>query len=258
MTEAANSNGGVSGRLIVLIPSLARDNSDFDVLAELLQKQGYQVLCPQPYGLDFTDTQTDNETLFDLAGDVALLIEQQQLGPALVAGHAFGNWVARALATRYPGCVSGIALLAAAPKGPIDPELRNGINCCLDDRRSEAERLEALSKVYFAPGNDPSVWLYGWHPELARRQRLTASNTVEEWWCAGVAPILDVQARGDVFLPSVPHLGLQRELGDRVAVHVIEDAGHALIPEQPQAVADALTAFAETAMACSGSRDRYQ
>jgi pimeloyl-ACP methyl ester carboxylesterase len=33
-------------------------------------------------------------------------------------------------------------------------------------------------------------------------------------------------------------------LGDRVTVQVIRDAGHALAPEQPRAMSDAIAAFA--------------
>ncbi|WP_322111789.1 hypothetical protein [Burkholderia anthina] len=33
-------------------------------------------------------------------------------------------------------------------------------------------------------------------------------------------------------------------LGDRVTVQVVDDAGHAMAPEQPRAMSDAIAAFA--------------
>jgi pimeloyl-ACP methyl ester carboxylesterase len=42
---------------------------------------------------------------------------------------------------------------------------------------------------------------------------------------------------------------LKNMLGDRVTVVVIPNAGHALAPEQPQAMADAIAAFAHRVFA---------
>jgi pimeloyl-ACP methyl ester carboxylesterase len=39
---------------------------------------------------------------------------------------------------------------------------------------------------------------------------------------------------------------LKAALGDRVTVVVIPNAGHALVPEQPEAMASAIAAFAHT------------
>jgi hypothetical protein len=39
---------------------------------------------------------------------------------------------------------------------------------------------------------------------------------------------------------------MKDEFGDRVAVAVVPGASHALIPEQPKAVVDALVAWVET------------
>ena len=59
-----------------------------------------------------------------------------------------------------------------------------------------------------------------------------------EWWGRGEAPILEIQAALDPFKPPTLRDELKGELGDRVTVALIEDASHALIPEQPVAVAE--------------------
>ena len=56
-------------------------------------------------------------------------------------------------------------------------------------------------------------------------------------------PILDVQGRDDAIAPNTGSALLREELGDRVTTVVISNAGHALLPEQPVAVADAMLAF---------------
>jgi hypothetical protein len=39
---------------------------------------------------------------------------------------------------------------------------------------------------------------------------------------------------------------LRRELGERVSLATVPRAGHALLPEQPEATADALVRFAKS------------
>ena len=55
--------------------------------------------------------------------------------------------------------------------------------------------------------------------------------------------MLDLQAEDDTVAPR-ELAGFRREsLGERVTVQVIAKAGHALIPEQPIAVADAIATW---------------
>ena len=159
------------------------------------------------------------------------------------AGHAFGNWIARMTATRHPELVRGVALLAAAQRD-FPRRLRDTIDRIMDATRPESARLADLQDAFFAPGHDARAWLEGWHPQVAHAQREAArASPAQAWWSAGGVPLLDVQADNDPFAPrSGAHL-LQEELGPRVSIALIEDAGHALLPEQPAAVADVLAAF---------------
>ena len=235
------------GRPIVLLPSLGRDVEDYFPVADALAAAGFRALMPSPRGMGGSCGTLEGITLHDLANDVAAVIRAEGRGPALVAGHAFGNWVARVAAIDHPALVSGVAVLAAAHKN-IPPELRASIDICMDPTRPDAERLTHLQATFFAPGHDASGWLAGWHPETARAQRrASAATPAAGWWHAGSVPVLDVQAADDVFAPrSGAHL-LQQELGaQRVHIALIPNAGHALLPEQPAAVAQALSAFART------------
>jgi pimeloyl-ACP methyl ester carboxylesterase len=92
--------------------------------------------------------------------------------------------------------------------------------------------------AFFAPGRDPSPWLDNWHPVAAKSQRAASAATPQdEWWAAGSAPVLDLQAEFDPWRPVDTRNGIRDDLGAaRVTVAVIPDASHALIPEQPEAV----------------------
>jgi pimeloyl-ACP methyl ester carboxylesterase len=84
----------------------------------------------------------------------------------------------------------------------------------------------------------------GWYPEVNQSQFAAGKATrQEEWWGAGSAPLLDLQAALDPFKPRETTNELKEEFGERVTVVVIPDASHALIPEHPAAVVEAMVAW---------------
>ena len=225
------------GRCLVLLPSSARDSEDFDNIARRFAAEGLLVLRPQPRGMAGSAGPMQGLTLHDLARDVAAVIAQKANGPAHVLGHAFGQWVARTLAADHPAFVRSVILAAAAAK-QSDPALRASLAICGDPARPRADRLAALHHAFFAPGHDPAPWLANWHPAAGAAQRAAAAATPpEDWWHGGTTPIFDLQAALDPWRPEASRDALRDELGaDRVTVRVIENASHALIPEQPGAV----------------------
>lgn len=232
------------GPWVMLLPSLGRGVEDFHYLAEILAANGFSVCLPNPRGIGKSTGSLENITLDDLADDVVNVMTQLSCEKAWIAGHAFGNWIARNIATRYPSRVLGIALIAAAHKNfPV--ALREQIDICMNEKLTKEQRLKALQHAFFAPGNDPTCWLTGWHPDIAKAQRIAAKASPQNyWWSAGTAKILDLQATQDPFAPESSSPQLQLELGsDRVQVLRITNASHALIPEQPTAVARALVKF---------------
>lgn len=235
-----------AGPLMVLLPSSARDSEDYDAVAEGLAKAGYRVLRPQPRGAGASNGPTEGLTLHDLGDDVAFTIESAKDGKAIIIGHALGNWVARMTAMDHPDLVRGVVIAAAASRNypkELLVSLRKAGNVTLPDQ----ERLEALQIAFFAPGNDPSVWLKGWHPEMAKYQRpIIANPKEEEWWSGGTGPMLDLQALQDPFRPRSTANDIKAEFGDRVTIATIDNASHALMPEQPDAVVAAITAWAKT------------
>jgi pimeloyl-ACP methyl ester carboxylesterase len=236
-----------SGPLIVLLPSLGRGATDFDVIAARIAAAGYRVLRPQPRGIGLSRSAEPYADLHDCAADIAAAIEADGGGAALVAGHAFGNRVSRMLATDRPELVRGVSLIAAnvghAPSTPpIREAIRNSANPALPDE----ERLKALRFAFFAPGNDPRPWLKGWHPEVLAAQRIAGDRTSrQEDYAGGSAPILYLQPGHDPLAHVEDAHEFKRALGDRVTVIVIDNASHAAIEEQPEAISAALIDFAK-------------
>ncbi|MDW3215274.1 MAG: alpha/beta hydrolase [Ilumatobacteraceae bacterium] len=229
------------GTTLVMIASLGRSADDFDELAELVAAVGYRVVAPEPRGIRGSEPGPDDVDLRGLSDDVAAVIAHYG-GPAFVLGHAFGNRVARMVATRHPTLVAGVILLGCG--GAILPEPVDG-RALIDvfDESLDAERhLEAVRRAFFAPGNDPAPWRDGWHPAVAQMQgRSMTDIDPDVWWRSGDARVLVVQAANDVIAPPANGEKLIGDLGNRGELRMLGGAGHAMLPEQPVQLAEMIT-----------------
>ncbi len=233
------------GPLIVLLPSLGRDSEELDAWAEQVAAGGFRVLRPRPRGFGKSAGPMENLTLHDFARDIAAVIEHENAGPAILAGHAYGHFVAKMTATDFPKVVRAVALVAAAQKN-IDPQVRKWLAIATDPKQAEAERIVYLQKVFFAPGHDPRLWLTGFDPIVQKSQEVARDTTPQAvYWNAGTAPLLDVQAEFDPYRPRATTNELVKEFGEkRVKVIVVRNASHALPVEDPRAAAAALISYA--------------
>jgi formylglycine-generating enzyme required for sulfatase activity len=231
------------GPLVVLLSSAARGAHDFDQVRAMLAARGFRVVSPEPRGSGRTTGPHAGISLHEVAADVAAVIRHEKQGPAIVVGHAAGSFVARMLAVDHPELVRGVVLAAAGARSfPPIPALR-----LLDqDKLSDADRIPLLRAAYFAPGNDPSAWLDGWRPLLRFDGAGGAPGLAsrEEWWGAGDKPVLELQPLDDPFKPAATRGEYRAEFGARVSVEEIAHASHALFPEQPAAVVDAIAGWA--------------
>lgn len=236
------------GPIIVMLPSLGRSGRDFDVVSEQLATDGFRVIRPEPRGIGGSVGPMENLNMHDFAADVAAVIDSEKNGPVVVVGHAWGSQPARMLAVDRPDLVCGL-VMAAASAGKVLPgstekaygRLRDAIDGSGDLSLPKEKRLEHLRQAFFAPGHDPSAWLGGWYPGTHHAEANARNVTaVDEYFAGGNVPILDLQAEHDaVVVKNV----LKTMVGDRVSVVVIPNAGHAMAPEQPQAMSDAIAAF---------------
>jgi pimeloyl-ACP methyl ester carboxylesterase len=235
---------GNVGRWVVLVPSLGRGGADFDRLSRALGLAGFRTLAFDPRGVGQSEASLGSITLHDLSADVALLIEQLDETPVHVVGHAFGNRVARCLAADRPDLVRTVTLLAAGGLIAPDEQVSASGARCFDLGLPVAERLEEIRCAFFAPTSDPSVWLDGWWPVAAALQTAAGRATpLDDWWTAGDAPLLVIQGLEDqIAVPANGH-ALKEKLGTRVRCIDLPDAGHALLPEQPQAIASEIVTF---------------
>ena len=233
-----------SGEPILLHPSLGRSIVDFDHLVAALTNADFRCIAIDPRGIGASTGDLRELTMRDLAGDVLSVADTLGIERFSAVGHAFGNRVMRTAATMAPDRVRAIALLGAGGRVPGEPEAREAVGRCFDMTLSEDERLAAIATAFFAPGNDPRVWLDGWYPTTkAAQQRALIDSDWRAWWFANQAPILVVQGLQDRTAPPANGRLLAEERQAPTSLVEIDGAGHALLPEQPEAVADAVVRF---------------
>lgn len=233
-----------TGPLVLVIASTGRGTAEFAPLAERLVARGYRVALPEPRGIDGSHGPMTGVTFHDFGNDFAKVIEAEG-GPAVVAGHAYGQWIAKTIASDHPQLVSGIVLLAGGAK-TWPAELSEAITRINAADSTREEKLAGLRLGFFAEGNDPTPWLEGWHADVTRSQREARKLTrQEDWWAGGNAPILDLQAGADPFRPERSRLETKDEFGERVTIKVIPKASHALPAEKPVETADAIADWAD-------------
>lgn len=232
------------GPTLVILPSYGRDGgADYDDITARAAGAGWRVLRPQPRGIAGSKGPMQVVTLHDLADDVAAVIRDLGGGRTVLLGQAFGQALARMVATDHPDLVTAV-ILAASQASKVPPDIAQTPLLIGDLSRPEAERLDLLRRAFFAPGHDARPWLAGWYPETLQMQHEAARAVPPStYWACGRAPMLEVFGAEDPFKPQAYWHELSDQFGSRVTSVVIDNASHALFPEQPERVAHAVLPF---------------
>lgn len=226
------------GEAVVLLPSFARSAADFNQLAQALADAGYRSLAIQPQGIEGSAFGSLDVSLADYAADIAAVLDAEGVATAhAVVGHAYGNRVARVFAVNHPERVRKLVLLAAGGGKPPPPDINAAIRKAVFGFDSAA-RDAAIALAFFAGETVPAAWVKGWYPLAALHQtRATTAQSYSSWSHGGSAPMLILQPADDTAAAPADSEKLAAQLGERATRHVIANAGHALLPEQPEAVA---------------------
>lgn len=261
-----SSSGGDSrtGETVVLLASQSRSVSDFNELALALQRAGHRTLAIESHGIGGTDGggPFERSTLHDLARDIDSVLQASaphRGGRVHVVGHGFGSRVARTFAADHPDRVRSLTLIGAGGRAPIPPEVERAWVVSSLSFLPDPVQEPALRFAFFAPGSEiPRDWRRGWWfwGGMAQIPAARATDSADYWSGGGVAPMLVIQAEDDAIAPPQDAgLPLAFAFPDRVTLVGVPDAGHALLPEQPDAIAEAVLAFL-AAHSIAGAGDR--
>jgi pimeloyl-ACP methyl ester carboxylesterase len=239
------------GEAVVLLASLARPASDFNELVLALNGAGFRTLAIEARGIGWSTRAglVGKWTFHDLAADVAEVLDHAGLPAAErvhVVGHALGNRVARTFAMDYPRRTQTLTLVAAGGQAPIPFRIRVALLAATAGFLPDGFRERQLRRVFFAEGNEiPHHWMAGWHFRAGLSQiRANAATGSDAFWRGGDAPMLVIQGEEDpVAPPETAGLALEAEFPERVTLVPIAGASHALLPERPEPINEAVIAF---------------
>lgn len=237
-----------AGQPIVLLPGGGLEVGYMQGLSNALTRVGYRVVRVNFRGAGRSTGPSEGLTLHALAADVAGVIEQLKLAPANVAGHAFGNRVARTLAGDRPDLVNSVILFAAGGKVAGSAQAEEALNVIFTPDSTQAAVMQAMRFMVGDPGNSERVW-QAIKPYRAPRAagieaQATKETPLQDWWApAGNARYLILQGSNDLAAPAENGALLKQDLGDRVTLVTIPQTGHMLVVEQPDKIAAAVTSF---------------
>ncbi len=244
----AYQNGTKGQACILLFASAGREASDYNTLITTLNDQGYPTLAVEAGGIKGTDIRYA-KTLGTAAKSLKAVKDKAcPERPVILIGHAFGNRIVRSFAHIYPNDTERLILLAAGGKNKIDPAVATAIQRIFDAKIPFRARLKDIQFAFFADQNAarlPEHWTRGWHTKTSIMQRRGKEGLgLGNWEAAGGKPILVIQPLDDKIAPKVDAADyLKYTYPDQVTVRIIKDAGHALLPEQPALVTDAILTY---------------
>jgi pimeloyl-ACP methyl ester carboxylesterase len=240
---------GSGKETIILLPGLGSDTSRFALLAPRLASAGYRVVALNPRQVRNSTGSLAGLTLDLMATDVFNLAKALNAGSVHLVGWAAGNRVSRTMAALYPEAVTTVTLLAAGGKVPPSAEAQQMLATLFTSTDLGPEEAFALVKAtLYSPGSDAYSLEQKFRRKGYREARLAQlqairSAVLNAWWPGGTAPLLVVQGLDDKV--AVPENGrmLREEFPDRVRLVELEDAGHMLPIEKPDAVAAHIVRF---------------
>jgi pimeloyl-ACP methyl ester carboxylesterase len=234
-----------SGDAVVVLSGVGADVSYLDGFGQVLVSHGLQALAINPRAAGRSEGPLTGLSLTDYATDVAGCLDALDVSKATVLGFGGGNRVARRLAVIRPDLVDGLVLVAAGGLVPGDPEALALMELWAGREAPISQRIAAFRASMLSPATDPELLDAPIVDPVAFQAQMAALNAtpLDDWWSGGSAEMLVLQGEDDLIAPAGNGRALEDEFGDRVRLVNIPDAGHMLLVEQSNRVAQELLAF---------------
>lgn len=236
---------------VVFVHGASQDHSCWQSQSRWFAHHGYAVLAPdlpghgRSAGMPLT-------TVEALADWIIALLDGAAVGPAVVVGHSMGALIALDCAARHAQRIRAAALLGAAVPMQVAPAL-------LDAAKADEQRAMSMINTWsYSPRGQrgesavPGIWMLAANLRLMQRQKPGVLHT-DLAACNAYAGGLEAAAR--INCPTLILAGARdqmtspkaaRILADSIAgarLALLDNTGHAMIAEQPDAVLDRLGAF---------------
>lgn len=235
------------GLPLVLVHGYPLDHSIWEPLAPFLEQQ-FDLILPDLRGFGESEVMPADDSIVDYASDIAGLLTHLNIRKAYIAGHSMGGYVALAFAREYEDRVAGLALVASqmAADAPDRKEGRyaSAKQVLEQGAGSVAEQMAPKLSVVprwqaFAHGlieKQPPQGI------AAALYAMAGRPDSSEMFAAFPFPVVIVHGDADELIPVQKGRDMKAA---HPAAHYTElpGAGHLLMMEQPQRVAEALKFF---------------
>ncbi len=242
--------GPTDGPAVILLHGFTDSSFSFSRVMPLLPPE-VQAIAPDLRGHGQSDRPADGYAMDDLASDVIRLMDALEIPSAVVVGHSMGSFVARRVAARAPGRVTGLLLVGAAtsPDNAVVRDLQKavaGLSDPVDAQFVREFQMSTFAREVPAPFLDrvvaeslrlpARVW-------VAALDGLTAFQPDDQ--AIRCATLVVGGTRDSVF--SVPE---QQSLARQIpgaTVEIADGVGHALHWEDPERFVAALSRLMKSA-----------
>ena len=240
------------GPLILMIAGGLVDMDQWALVADALP-DSFRTVRYDQRGIGESDQPTEGYTVDQFAEDASNLIRTLDAGPAILVGNSLGGTVAMAVAFAAPELVNGLVICSASsgPSGPPTPPetmqyMMRGAS--LPVPQAAAAMMDILFATDFIDEHpdmlDDAVEKRSkGAPMIATLGPLQSAlifDPIERLKSVNV-PILILHGEEDVLvLPEHAQLLADAAGGE---LQLVADAGHALVVEQSQTVAEAIASF---------------
>lgn len=234
--------------LVVFLHGAGLDHTVWALPARYFAHRGRAVLAVDLPGHGKSDG-APLPSIAALAGWVAQLLDAVPAETAALAGHSMGALVALEAAARHPQRVRALALLGAAPRMPVHPDLLAAAEA------NDHAAFELMTSWGFGPAGHfggarmPGSWLMGGGERLLERVRpgvlhadLAACNDYAEGMSAAAkvaCPTAVVMGADDRMTPARAGAKLAAAIAGARPI-VIPACGHMMLAEKPDETLDAL------------------
>lgn len=242
------------GDPIVLIHGFPLDSSLWDKILAPLAKD-YLLIVPDIPGSGDSTFAGEELSIEEIAESVKLILENEQINNAVIAGHSMGGYAALAFAELYPEKMKGLALVHSSAKADTEEKK--------EQRRKSIELFRKGGKDTFIRQMIPALFSPASKERcsedikaLTDRALLTENKSLEAFYNAMInrpdrtailkhseAPVLWVIGADDT-IASPENLIQQTSLASVNFVYTCKDCGHMSMIESPTELTGYLNSFA--------------
>jgi pimeloyl-ACP methyl ester carboxylesterase len=237
-----------SGEAIVMLSGRGLDVGYLEPLAAELAKAGYRAIRVNRRGVGKSTGQLTDITYHTHAKDVSGVVQALGLKRVDILGQALGGRIARTFAADYPSMTRSAILVPGAGLIEAAPDEAKAMQAMFKPGATQDEIMAGMSFMVGDPKDRERVWNIVQPSSITDPATLKSETTTtapfEDWWAPeGPMPYLVIQGLKDRSALPENSRKLKEELGARVTLIELPNAGHLSPVESPNEVSSAIVTF---------------